>query len=79
MQKLILYSTEACHLCERALQEIELCLADNSFVVNTVDIASDPDLLREFGVSIPVLFDPAANRYLFWPFDRLAVMKFLAA
>ena len=78
MQKLILYATEACHLCERALEEIELCLADHQFVVTVVDIQMDPELLREFGTSIPVLYNLTVNRYLFWPFDRLEVMEFLA-
>jgi hypothetical protein len=77
MIKLILYSTLGCHLCDLALDEIEPCLSNTSWVLEKVDIADDPDLLKQYGTSIPVLFFPAVDSRLYWPFDCLAVKQFL--
>ncbi len=77
MQELILYSTVGCHLCELALDEISHCLSSRSLVIKEVDIADDPDLLKEYGVSIPVLFYSVTEEKLYWPFDRTAVNDFL--
>ncbi len=77
MQELILYSTLGCHLCELALDEIGPCLSNRQLVVKEIDIADDPDLLKEYGISIPVLFYPVTKEKLYWPFDRVAVDDFL--
>lgn len=77
MQKLILYSTAGCHLCERALDEVESCMSDYEFTVTEVDIAVDRKLLQAYGTSIPVLFFPQSGASLFWPFDRLQVIELL--
>ena len=77
--KLILFTTDGCHLCERALDEIELCVQDYHFVIQEVDIATDPELLRQYGTSIPVLYWADKQQALYWPFDRWQVLNFLKA
>ncbi len=79
MQELILYSTLGCHLCELAEEEIAPCLQDTTWQIKNIDIADDPELLKEYGTSIPVLYSPASKDKLYWPFDRSAVAHFVDA
>jgi hypothetical protein len=77
MQKITLYSTLACHLCEMA-EEIILTQIDRSdFLLEKIDIADDFELLEKYGVSIPVLYSSIKNKALFWPFDSDCVDDFL--
>ena len=77
MQKITLYSTLACHLCEIA-EEIILTRIDKSdFFLEKIDIADDTELLKKYGVSIPVLYSGKINKELFWPFDSDSVESFL--
>jgi len=62
--KLLLYTTPGCHLCE--LAEDILLSVGARFV--PVDIAEDPALIQRYGVRIPVVAD-RAGRELGWPFD----------
>lgn len=77
MHKLILYSAPGCHLCEKASYEVEMCLSDVELQLVQVNIHTDPELLREYGTSIPVLFVPVTKQRLLWPFDRLDVLRLL--
>lgn len=75
MQKLILFTSEGCCLCERALEEVEKCLQDARFEFHEVDIASDLDLVRQYGTRIPVLLFQNSGEKLFWPFDYLMIAR----
>jgi glutaredoxin-related protein len=75
MQKLILFTSVGCHLCERAVEEIEQCFQDCDFTYHEVDIASDPNLLRKYGTRVPVLLFRKSDECLFWPFDHFAILK----
>ncbi len=77
MQKIILYSTLACHLCDIAEEIIADCIGNSDFFLEKVDIADDPELLKKYGVSIPVLYLHKTAKELFWPFDGDAVNKCL--
>ena len=77
MQELILYSTLGCHLCELALDEIEPCINNTNITVKEVDIADDPQLLEQYGTSIPVAYIKQSDARLYWPFDREQVAVFL--
>ncbi|MGH1440298.1 MAG: glutaredoxin family protein [Cellvibrionaceae bacterium] len=77
MKKLILYSTLGCHLCELALDEIQPCLDNTEWRLEEVDIADDPELLKLYGTSIPVLSVASVNKQLYWPFDQQGVSDFL--
>ncbi len=77
MQKITLYSTLACHLCDIAEEIIADCISNSNFFLEKIDIADDPELLKKYGVSIPVLYSNVNTKELFWPFDNLAVNAFL--
>jgi glutaredoxin len=52
---LTLYSRPGCHLCEDMLAVIDSLPQRASFDVQVVDVSSDPDLERRYGLDIPVL------------------------
>ena len=69
---LTLYTTPGCHLCELA----EDILYAEGLRFDPVDIADDLDLIKRYGVRIPVLAHPD-GRELGWPFDATAVCQWL--
>jgi hypothetical protein len=83
MHELILYSTLGCHLCELALEEVDICLkqnnqiSDKAFKIKEVDIADDLSLMEAYGTSIPVLYLAQSDARLYWPFDSQDVAAFL--
>lgn len=70
---LLLYTTPGCHLCELA----EEILHAVGVKFDSVDIADDLDLIRRYGVRIPVVADQS-GRELGWPFDGTALEAWLA-
>ena len=53
---LVVLSREGCHLCEDMLRELaRLELAGSIPPVTVVDVDSDPQLARRFGLKVPVL------------------------
>ena len=77
MQKLILYSTLGCHLCELAKQQLEPLIDHYLIQLQEVDIANDEGLLKSYGIKIPVLYIERSQRELCWPFDVYAIDQFL--
>ncbi len=71
-----LYTKEGCTLCDDALRDLERVQSDVPFEVETVDIAADPELLRDYGLHIPVirLGEREISRYRL---DREALLKAL--
>lgn len=67
MQKLVLYSTLGCHLCEEAKAIIH---TDSRVELEVVDIADSKALFTLYGTRIPVVKNPAKGAELAWPFDR---------
>jgi thiol-disulfide isomerase/thioredoxin len=52
----VVVSREGCHLCEQMLEQLaELERAAAIPAVTVVDVDSDPDLVRQFGLKVPVL------------------------
>lgn len=76
-QRLTLYGTSACHLCEEAQGLLCATLNPAFFVLEWVDIADDDRLLDRYGVRIPVL-QREDGAELGWPFDVDGVMAFLS-
>lgn len=68
----VLYTTAGCHLCEHA----EAILDAEGIRFEPIDIAEDAELLRRYGVRIPVV--AAGGRELGWPFDAPTLRGFLA-
>lgn len=88
----LLYSTEACHLCNEAMHLLNdlhqqmLLLAKKQgypvsqagiFSIKLLDIANDEALVEAYGKRIPVLiFSPTAEE-LAWPFDIQEAYQFI--
>ncbi len=71
--KLVVYLTDACSLCDQALDMMFGMPELNGHLLETIDIAPDDSLLEQFGESIPVL--ELADRRLFWPFTEDDIRK----
>ncbi len=70
-----LYSSDGCHLCEQALA---LCLKVTAAEsINVIDIVDDESqqLVKLYGVHIPVLERLSDNEKLFWPFSAQQIKE----
>jgi hypothetical protein len=80
LDEIVLYATEACHLCDLAVVEIEQALcAYPEGRITYVDIAESDELIARYGEQIPVLANPARSEELFWPFTCDEVKLWLAS
>lgn len=71
--EVILYTQPDCHLCELAEQMLEQC--DVNWYA--VDIEADPELLKKYGIHVPVLYRTDVDRELYWPFTVETVSAFI--
>lgn len=71
--RLILLTTEGCHLCDQALALIHQAAPQAS--IELCDIAEDDQLIARYGELIPVL--RCAGRELCWPFSLLDIRQLL--
>ncbi len=69
--KLVLYSTEGCHLCEQA----HAMLLSVGITPQIIDIIHDDILFARYGVTIPVL--RSNDDELNWPFDTEQLQHWL--
>lgn len=76
IDKLTLYGTSACHLCEDAMAVVLPATQALGLDLIVIDIAGDDTLEARYGTSIPVLFSSCAGE-LCWPFDTDKVNEFL--
>ena len=77
MKKLRFFTTHGCHLCEQAELLLDALQDRYSFEVEIVDIATDEELVREYGLNIPVLLHIENDELLYWPFDTRGVLNLL--
>jgi hypothetical protein len=72
---LYLYSTAGCHLCEQAEALLQPLLRAGLLHLQVVEISHDEDLVRRYGVRIPVLGYAGREGWqeLGWPFDQAQV------
>lgn len=75
MVGLRIYTRPGCHLCEVAAEL--LGRSGGAHVAEIVNIEDDLDLLRRYGVHIPVLQRQDTRAELFWPFDEQALAMFI--
>lgn len=80
---LILYGTDACHLCDQANALLETLNASRkregkSLLWNKVDIIEDETLLEKYSLIIPVLQIENTNAALYWPFTQSELGAFVA-
>lgn len=77
MQRLILYSTTSCTLCDEALDLLFATPAAAGMQLDVVDVATDDTLIESYGERIPVLRLGKAE--LAAPFDAKTLSDFLAS
>lgn len=76
--KVYLYSTQGCHLCERAKEVLWPVLAIYQCKLVEKDIADEDLLIERYGTRIPVLITEDLCFELDWPFDAEEAKDFLA-
>jgi Glutaredoxin-like domain (DUF836) len=74
-QSVLLFSTSACSLCERAEALLGSMPELSRVTVDVVDIAGDDELTRRYGAVIPVL--AVGEREIAWPFNADDVVELL--
>ncbi|MCL1145895.1 glutaredoxin family protein [Shewanella sp. 10N.261.52.F9] len=71
----VLFHTDACHLCELAAELLEQA----NVAYSMVDICDDLTLAEQYGIRIPVVKIANTEKELGWPFDLEALVRFLGA
>ena len=59
----VLYSRPGCHLCDEARAVLEAERARTPFDLEELDIETDDELLKEFGIRIPVVAIDGVERF----------------
>ena len=77
MNTLILYSTPGCHLCEQAESLFHAHRGSRRFKLEITDIAGSDDLMKRYGIRIPVIRDPGTGKEIGWPFTEKRLSEFL--
>ncbi len=77
MNQLILYHQPDCHLCDEAESLLHASGLGGSY--QKVDIETDLELLKQYGIHVPVLMRSDTRQELFWPFDQVQLTAFLQA
>lgn len=67
-QRIVLYTTLGCHLCEQAESLIRQVMP-MEWQITHVDVAEDDTLLEQYGERIPVV--EIKSQELAWPFGLL--------
>lgn len=49
------FSKPDCHLCEEAKSLLQQLQAAHPFLLQEIDITTDPELLRQYGAEVPVI------------------------
>ncbi|WP_430461983.1 glutaredoxin family protein [Thalassolituus sp. LLYu03] len=74
---LVLFGTEACHLCELAQTVLMECAASIPCDVFLEDISESEALVDRYGSRIPVLLHEESQRELQWPFTHDDLLEFI--
>jgi len=63
MPTVVLYARAGCHLCDEARAVIEAVRARSPFAFEEVDIEADDELVRDYGIRIPVVTVDGVERF----------------
>ena len=63
MRSVVLYTRSGCHLCDEARSAILSVLGREPFSFDEVDIDTDDDLVRDYGIRIPVVTVDGEERF----------------
>ena len=73
------YTTLGCHLCEDALQLLKNITEEGHHLeTELVEISDSDELMRRYGIRIPVVARNSDNAELGWPFNQEQLFCFLA-
>ena len=61
--RVVLYAREGCHLCETARAVIEAERQRSPFAFDEVDIETSHELVKEYGIRIPVVTLDGEERF----------------
>lgn len=76
MIELILFGTLGCHLCENA-ESIIASYKNKQIIIESIDIAEYEQWYEKYAIRIPVLYHPATENELAWPFTLVQVESFI--
>jgi len=79
MSRLVLFTTDCCHLCDQAVSIVDPIAMKLKVVIEVVEITDNAEWLDKYGLTIPVLSDIQAGKDLKWPFDAMDVESLLAS
>ena len=77
MSEFILYYQPECHLCDEAESLLHASGLGDSY--EEVNIESDLELLKRYGIHVPVLQRKDNKQELFWPFEQAELLAFFSA
>jgi glutaredoxin len=63
MRSVVLYTRSGCHLCDEARSAILSVRGREPFAYDEVDIDTDDDLVRDYGIRIPVVTVDGEERF----------------
>jgi hypothetical protein len=63
LPRVLLYGRPRCHLCDEARTVILGVLVDVPFDLEEIDIDEDDELVREYGIRIPVVMVDGVERF----------------
>ena len=75
MSQLILYYESDCHLCDEAEELLHAIGLAGTY--KEIDIESDLELMKRYGIQVPVLHRTDDLKELFWPFDKVQLEAFV--
>jgi len=55
MRRIVVYSKDGCHLCEKVISELEKLRSAEGFDLTTRDITGDPELYERYKNMIPII------------------------
>ena len=65
MAEVVVYHSEGCHLCERALEQVRALRDELGFDLREVDIAGDPALEEAYRAWLPVVEIDGRRRFTY--------------
>ncbi|WP_394176921.1 glutaredoxin family protein [Thalassotalea litorea] len=77
MNKIYLYGTQGCHLCEMAMSLCEQSQSIQQEQLVYRDIIDDPKWLQQYKLTIPVIEIEGRSTVLGWPFDLEQLNEFI--
>lgn len=77
-----LYTTSGCHLCEEALDLLQVLKKQveangQALQISEVDVADSERLMAEYGIRIPVITSDSSTGDIGWPFSLEDLRQFL--